>query len=968
MRKKILLACTGILFFVVTSLAQLTENFSDGDYTANPVWTSNATDWIVNSAGQLQSNNIVANSTFYISTVNTLATAMQWEFYVQLTFNTSSTNYTDVFLTASASDLSAAMTNGYFVRIGNTQDDICLYKKVGATSTKIIDGVDGTTNTSNNSIKVRVTRSAADQWILYRDLTGAGTTFFNEGSVTDNSLSTSAFFGVLVKQSTVASFAQRHFFDDISIQPFAPDATPTSIVSATVIAANAVDILFTEALDNSSSQLVTNYVADNSLGSPATAVLDVTNRALIHLTFANNFTSTTNYLLTVNGVGDLAGNAMSNGTTNFSFTATPPVIQSAFAISNTRVDVLFNEPLENTSAQLVTNYVANNSLGSPATAVLDPTNRALVHLGFAATFANGTIYQLTVNDVKDLLGSPITNGTANFSFYTPGQYDVVIDEIMSDPTPQVGLPNAEWIELRNTTAFAINLQNWKIGDASGISGAMPDFVLQPDSAVVICTASSVPALAALGTTISVTIFPSLDNIGEQLYLRDASGRLIHSVNYNVNWFQNELKKEGGWTLEMVDTKNPCSGFSNWKASVDLKGGTPGKINSVDALNADQTAPKLLRAYATDSVTVTLVFDEPLDSMKAATVGSYSISDDIGVPAAAIAVAPGFDRVTLLLATTLARNKVYTVTAAAITDCMGNVIDTKNTAKVGLSEVADCLNIVINEILFNPPTTGNDYVEIYNRSNRIIDLRQTYIANRNTAGAISSIAQLSTEPYLLFPQEFMVITANSGWVKRAYITLNPDAFITVGSMPSFNDDAGDVIILNAQGNITDELKYLDDWHFKLLDNREGVALERIDYNAPTQSPENWHSAATSVNYGTPTYKNSQFHINNGVQGEVKITPEIVSPDNDGQDDFATVDYRFPEAGYVASITIFDANGRRVRYLQRNALCGTSGSFRWDGLGEKSQQLATGVYVVFTEVFNLKGKKKQFKTPIVVARRN
>lgn len=868
--RKIFLAFLVVILFAVNTKAQFTENFSDGDFTASPAWTGSSSDWNVNSAGQLQSNNTVANSTFYITTPSTLATEAEWEFYVQLGFNTSSTNYVDVFLMAAANDLTAPATDGYYVKIGNTADEIALYKRTGGTSTKIIDGVDGSTNTSNNTINIKVTRDAANEWKLYRDLSG-GSNFFNEGSVTDNTINTSSFFGILVRQSTVASFSQRHFFDDITVQAFVPDVTAPAIVSATATGASTVDVLFTETVDN-------------------------------------------------------------------------------------------------ISAQVAANYVANNNIGAAATAIIDAVNTSLVHLTFSTAFPNGSNNPLTVNGVQDVNGNTLTNGSATFSFYTAQPYDIVIDELMADPAPQVGLPNSEWIELRNTSAFPINLRGWKISDASGSSGGLADFILQPDSFVIVCTGSAVAGLSVFGTTLSVTSFPSLDNNGELLYLVDASGNVIHSVNYSISWYQNELKQDGGWTLEMIDTQNPCSGFSNWKASSDLSGGTPGRKNSVDAVNTDATAPKLLRAYAIDERIIELVFDEPLNNTAAGIAANYSISDGIGTPANASAIAPSFDKVVLDLSVPLQPGKVYTITASNLTDCTGNAIGNSKTAKAGLSSIADSLDVVINEILFNPPSNGFDYVEIYNRSNKIINLQQMYIANRNTTGVISSITPLSAEPYLLFPQEFMVVTENADWIKNNFITKNPGAFAIVGSLPSFSDDEGHAIILNAQGKITDELKYKDDWHFKLLDNKEGVALERIDYNAPTQQEGNWHSAATSVNYGTPTYQNSQFRINDGVQGEIKLSPEIISPDNDGQDDFATVEYSFPEAGYVASITIFDASGRPVRYLQRNALCGTTGSFRWDGLGERNQQLATGIYIVLTEVFNLSGKKKQFKKTIVVARRN
>lgn len=551
---------------------------------------------------------------------------------------------------------------------------------------------------------------------------------------------------------------------------------------------------------------------------------------------------------------------------------------------------------------------------------------------------------------------------------TANRFDIVIDEVMADPAPPVNLPNNEWIELRNTSRTTFNLQGWKIGDAAGQSGSLPAYNLKPDSVVIICSSGSVTAMSVYGPAIAVTNFPSLDNTGDLLYLRSPQNKIIHAINYTDAWYQNDLKKDGGWSLEMIDTKNPCSGITNWKASTHLNGGTPGKKNAVDAINADVTTPKLLSAYATDNLNLILTFDEPLDSLKAAVASNYTVSDGIGKPLSAVTIAPIFDKVAIKLSTPLSANKTYTITAAGVTDCTGNNIGTQNTVRVGLSEVAAKLDLVINEILFNPKSNGTDYVEIYNRSNKIIDLKQTYIANRNSAGTISSIKPFSADNYLLFPGDFMVATEDPQLVKRDFITKNRDAFVTITPMPSYNDDKGDVIILNAQGDITDELQYDEKWHFKLLADNEGVALERIDYNAPTQQQDNWHSASTTVGYGTPTYKNSQYKINDGVQGTVTITPEIVSPDNDGIDDYATISYSFPAPGYVANIMIFDAAGRTVRYLQRNALCGITGNYRWDGLGENNQSLPAGIYILYTEIFNLQGKKQAFKNTIVLARRH
>jgi hypothetical protein len=295
----ILLLISGI------SEAQLTENFNDGDFTKDPAWSANISDFIINPAFQLQSNNAVANSSFYISTPNTKATTAEWDFRVRLAFNPSSNNYMDVYLISSLSDLSDASNTGYFVRIGNTADEISLYRKeASGTGIKIIDGTDGILNTSNNILKIKVTRDADNQWILSRDISGTGDHYISEGSITDYTYTTSSYFGFLIKQST-ATFFQKHFIDDIEIKNYIPDVVPPVIESVTTISSSKIDVLFNEPLDSASGSLVSAYFVNNALGMPLTAMPDAQNPFLVHLSFENNFTNNTLYTLNVNGIKDL---------------------------------------------------------------------------------------------------------------------------------------------------------------------------------------------------------------------------------------------------------------------------------------------------------------------------------------------------------------------------------------------------------------------------------------------------------------------------------------------------------------------------------------------------------------------------------------------------------------------------------------------------------------------------------------
>ncbi|MBC7947458.1 MAG: lamin tail domain-containing protein [Chitinophagaceae bacterium] len=544
------------------------------------------------------------------------------------------------------------------------------------------------------------------------------------------------------------------------------------------------------------------------------------------------------------------------------------------------------------------------------------------------------------------------------------RYDVVIDELMVDPSPQLGLPNAEWLEIKNRSSSPINLQNWRIVTSSTQSGLLPTYVLKPDSFLIICSPSAMSSLAAFGSVVTVSSFPALDNDGQVISLKAASGTTIHAVGYSSGWYRNNLKKQGGWTLEMIDTDRPCAGINNWRASENLSGGTPGIKNSVESINTDNAGPIFQRTFTVDDTTIILVFDESLDSLRATNRQNYSIDGGI-ILKTILPLAPMFDRVRVTTTSSLTVNTVYDVAVMNVADCMNNISSVQH-ARLGLPGDAIAGHWVVNEILFNPRANTNDYIEFYNNGPGILDAANLYIANRNANGILSSIKVLTAEPFLIFPGDHIVVTEDLASLQLNYLVKHPGNVIEF-SLPSFPDDEGAVVTLNRNGEVVDEVKYKDDWHFQLLTSAEGVALERLDPSLPSQNSANWHSAASTAGYGTPTYKNSQLNRLPSPSIMVEAIPKVFSPDNDGIHDVATLQYKMEQPGYVANVIIFDAAGRPVRRLVNNNILGLEGYWNWDGLDDKGAKLQLGPYIIYTEIFHTSGKTRAFKNTVVLARR-
>ncbi len=767
-RSKILISRLYLLAFLLSAhvcAAQFTEDFLDGDFTSSPIWSGDGLKFVVES-NQLRLMAPAITDVAYLSTLSASINNAAWSFFVRLDFATSGTNYADVYL-VSDNRILTGLLNGYFVRIGNTSDEVSLYRQSGTTKTEIIDGLDLRVGADPVQVRIRVTRDEAGNWELLSDALLSGT-YVSEGAIADVTHLASSYSGVLCVYTATRSTS--FYFDD-------------------------------------------------------------------------------------------------------------------FIIS-----------------------------GDP---FIDPS--------------------------------------------TPADYkDVTITEIFADPTPVIGLPDAEFVELYNRSSKIINLSGWKFTDGSS-TAILPSRLFLPNEYLIMTSTTSAPLYTTFGSVMGVSNFPTLNNTADNLILKRGDNLVIDQVPYSDNWYRDDDKKQGGYTLELIDPANPCGEEENWVAADAANGGTPGIQNSVFANKPDVIGPKIVSVIPTLATELIVRFDEKLDSQLPALI-DFSITPNISISQISF-VDASLKSLRLTLSASLQVGTTYSVTAQSIYDCNGNALQPDFDAIIfGLPEQALSSDIVVNEILFDPRPTGVDFVEAYNNSSKFINLKNWSIANYEN-GVVLNAKQITTEDFLLAPDQYIVFTEDNNVVKGEYVLAVEENLFGVTDLPSFNDDAGTVALVDPQTNVIDFFSYTDDYHSIFINDDEGVSLERISFAASTNDQANWKSASSTVGFATPGFVNSNVR-GEQTTGKITISPEVFEPIT-GQPNFTQIQYNFEQGGYVANVKILDFQGREIKQLANNATLGTEGFFRWDGDTDDGAKARTGYYVVWVEVFSANGDLDTFRKRVVVA---
>jgi hypothetical protein len=635
-------------------------------------------------------------------------------------------------------------------------------------------------------------------------------------------------------------------------------------------------------------------------------------------------------------------------------------------INHTLINIRFNKSLEETSAKNIS-FKVYDSTGTEINYILkiahvDSPYYHLFEIYVQEIFKPGT-YTIQTNPLYACNSNAFSVSAVFVINPQPVvHYPLIINEIFADPSPQVALPAAEFIELYNYSDSLVNMNGIMYSDPSTSYTFKNDSIF-PHEHLIITSKEDSAGYSKYGRVIAIDPFPSLNNSFDILKLTHNENE-IDQVSFSDQWYKDPDKKEGGWTLELIDPGARCKGVFNWAASIDSTGGTPGKVNSVYKTASDTAEFLLSKIEVIDSVTLRIYFSKILN------IETANITDNYSLTPSSISIVniqpepPEYKTVLINLSAALTKGLLYTLKIKNIQDCNEDtLIETKLNFIDALTITSK--DLLINEVLFNPKPDGVDFVEVYNNSSKIIDLGKLYIANTKDGDTLNMIKKISADQKLVFPGKYLLLSVNSDMVQQQYFTQDPGAFIQVAAMPSYNDDEGCVVLLRHDSLRIDQFHYNDDMHFALLEDPEGYSLERKKISATEPAANNWASASSTCGGATPGYKNSQADDSSNPENKnVIIDPGIFSPDNNGHDDYLHIYYHFTKSELKGSISIYNHEGILIRKLVKGELLGVSGEYVWDGLDERQQKSSTGIYIIYFEAFDIEGNTYKYKKPCVL----
>lgn len=611
-----------------------------------------------------------------------------------------------------------------------------------------------------------------------------------------------------------------------------PDSPPI-VESITVSAPRTIRVWFSRELNEYTSSELSYFSLDK--GADITSVEFLSGGSLLQFSTVENLEQFTNYTFTYTQVEDIFGNrVIEDQDLIFSF-ENPFKIQSVELLDQQQALIVhFTLPVNLSKSEEAEFRLTNGVTVSS----IDFVNSSTALLSFGVPFTTGS-YELIVNQLEsfdpDLPEQWIIESNSTFRFFKFDEYkegDLVINEFMY--RPPTGYPR--YIEIYNRSTRFLNMKEWQLRRREGTSnnGGMISVSNLPINAgeylVITSDLNLMQAVFGDGPWFEMSSYPGFtQTAADQIRLISPEGQVVDQIDYDPsNWGGN------GVALERRSLNAPVSHKGNWGESVAILLGTPGLPNSVGPGNQ---APEWVNHEVIDEITIKVRIEGQIDT-GSITPNQFKING--GLTVIQINTDESFN-ILLTLDSEMISGEPYILSIEGIRDIFGNEMSTQQRSLI-YYKVEQALpgDVVINEFMYNEPDDYSRYIELFNRSDKIIDLSGWRQANNTGTRRI-----ISDETLLFHPNEYIVITPDDN-----LLFFFPELqILNAGSRLSALKNGGDSIIIENQDSVViDSLSYTPEW------GGAGVSIERKSVDVASYFRENWSESTASL-LGTPGEPNT-----------------------------------------------------------------------------------------------------------------
>ncbi len=523
--------------------------------------------------------------------------------------------------------------------------------------------------------------------------------------------------------------------------------------------------------------------------------------------------------------------------------------------------------------------------------------------------------------------------------------EIIISELMVDPSPSTGLPEAEYIEIHNKGDKKYDLQ-LLISDNRNSAEFHIDSI-ERNGYLILTDIINQEKWLDYENVLFISDMPSLNNSADSIYLSEVEGKILDSVFYSINQWH-EDNRLGGYALELSPNNYRCKSEVLWGNALNNVAGSPGFKNSF-TIDQNKLKPEIISETIVEN-TYRIQLNQNIESIKInGNHPEYILSYSTNDKTINIDLSPDLSDELLKL-------------ELSIKTCFDINFDT--TVYIQKNIEKEYQQLIINEVLFNSYAGSTDFIELYNNSEKAINLKGFKFQTRDINNSIVDSVIIISTNYFLMPYEYVVLTEDKQSVEMNYRTKNKENIIEINKLIKMSDKEGNVYLLDETGKTLDQMNYSENMHLSWLEDIDGRSLERRRFDIEGLVAENWASASDDIGKGSPGVLNSQNSYKMlDLNDEFYLSKKLISPNADGYSDLLELNYHLKNTSMIVRINVFDQQGRFIANIFNEYSISNEGILTWD-LSQNNVKIQNGLYLIFIEGISDSGSYKKYKLPFIV----